>query len=90
MPFGWAAGSQGVSLEETRRREALRGTPRHLKRLDATAVRLIALDMDVRSRASGATAVSAAAARLAAGDKAPRTWNCYATALWHGKHTRRR
>ena len=83
-----SAGPLGLRLEEARRREALRahiiarraGTPRRLERLDATAVRLIALAMDLRSRASGGAAVPAAAARLAAGDKAPRTWNRYATA----------
>ena len=37
--------------------------------------------MGLRPRASGSAAVSAAAARVAAGDKAPRTWNRYATAL---------
>ena len=37
--------------------------------------------MGLRPRASGSAAVSAAAGRLAAGDKAPRTWNRYATAL---------
>ena len=53
------------------------------RKLDATALRMIALAVPVglRTRASGGTATSAAVARLATGDKAPHTRNRYAGAL---------
>ena len=82
------AGSDRVSLNETRRRDALRaaiaarraGTPRRGKLLDHQAERLLSLAIGLRP-GGGTVVPQPATVRLIAQGKAPRTWNRYAGAL---------
>ena len=84
------AAADHVSLDETRRRELLReriaqrraGQPRRLKTLDATASRMLAVAVQLRSgQAGSAAAPSAAVLALAARALAPATWNRYTSTL---------
>ena len=82
--------ADGISLDETRRRELLReriaerraGQPRLLKTLDPTATRMLRAAVLLRSSLSGsAAAPSAAVIEMATRGKAPNTWNRYASTL---------